>query len=123
MERQAVELQEKLTGLLREAAEVSVALDRLNGTIQGVPHYSVIELRAHELGRQLSREIQQRHMATVVNHQVGRARCPACGAESELKPAQRQATSIDGSVSLAELKGYCRKCRRRFFPPEGTTGL
>jgi uncharacterized protein with PIN domain len=123
MERQAVELQEKLTGLLREAAEVSVALDRLNGTIQGVPHYSVIELRAHELGRQLSREIQQRHMATVVNHQVGRARCPACGAESELKPAERRLGSIDGPVDLAELKGSCRRCRRSFFPPAGAPGL
>ncbi len=88
MERQAVELQEELTGLLRKAAEVSVALDRLNGTIPAVPHYSVIELRAQELGRQLSREIQQRHMTAVVNHQVGRARCPACGTESELKPVQ-----------------------------------
>lgn len=123
MERQAVELQEKLTGLLREAAEVSVALDRLSGAIQGVPHYSVIELRAHELGRQLSREIQQRHMTTVVNHQVGRARCPACGAESELEPAERQVASIDGPLGLPELKGYCRKCRRSFFPPEGAAGL
>jgi hypothetical protein len=93
MEGQVVALQEELAGLLRKAAEVSVALDRLNGTIQGVPHYSVIELRAHELGRQLSREIQQRHMAAVVNHQVGRARCPACGTESELKLAEREAAS------------------------------
>lgn len=123
MEGQVVELQEKLTGLLRQAAEVSVALDRLNGTIQGVPHYSVIELRAHELGRRLSREIQTRHMTAVVNHQAGRARCPACGAESEVKPAAREAASIDGTLSLPELKGYCRKCRRSFFPPEGAAGL
>ena len=123
MERQSVELQEELAGLLKKAAEVSVALDRLNGTIQGVPHYSVIELRAHELGRQLSREIQQRHMATVVDQQVGRARCPACGTESELKPAERQVGSIDGPLDIAELKGYCRKCRRLFFPPAGAAGL
>jgi uncharacterized protein with PIN domain len=123
MERPAVELQEELAGLLKRAAEVSVALDRLNGTIQGVPHYSVIELRAHELGRQLSRQIQQHHMTTVVNHQVGRARCPACGTESELKSVQRRAGSIDGPLDLADLQGYCRKCRRSFFPPAGTAGL
>ena len=29
--------------------------DSANGTVVGVPHYSVIEARAHELGRQLSR--------------------------------------------------------------------
>jgi uncharacterized protein with PIN domain len=123
MERQVVELQEELAGLLRKAAEVSVTLDRLNGTIQGVPHYSVIELRAHELGRQLSREIQQRHMARVVDHQVARARCPACRTEAELKPVTRTARSIDGSLGLRELKGYCRKCRRAFFPPPGAAGL
>jgi hypothetical protein len=38
MDRQVDELQKKLKGLLTEAAEVSVALDRANGTIQGVPH-------------------------------------------------------------------------------------
>jgi hypothetical protein len=123
MERHAVELQEKLAGLLREAAEVSVALDRADGTIQGAPHYSVIELRAHELGRQLSREIQQRPMAAVVNHPVARARCPACGAESELKPVPRSTTSIDGRLDLQELRGHCRKCRRSFFPSAGTAGL
>ena len=52
-ERQAV-LTEKLEKLLKEAAEVSVTLDRANGTITGVPHYSVIEARAHDLGQQLS---------------------------------------------------------------------
>ena len=123
MEQDAVGLQEKLAGLLREAAEVSVALDRLNGTIQGVPHYSVIELRAHELGRRLSREIQQRHMATVVDYQVARARCPACGTECELKRVARLVRSIDGPLDLRELQGHCRKCRRAFFPPAGAAGL
>lgn len=123
MDRQVRELREKLDELLREAAEVSVSLDRLNGTIQGVPHYSVIEQRAHELGRQLSRSIQQRHLAAVVDHQVGWARCPTCGTESELNPVERRATSIDGPLNLPELKGYCRTCRRQFFPPTGTAGL
>ena len=36
-------LKEKLNRLLIEAAQVSVALDRADGTITGVPHYSVIE--------------------------------------------------------------------------------
>jgi hypothetical protein len=123
MERHAGELRDKLAGLLIEAAQVSVEIDRLDGTIQGVPHYSVIELRAHQLGRQLSREIQQRHMATVVNHQVGRARCPACGTEAALESVKRPVTSIDGPLELQELEGYCRKCRRSFFPSAGTARL
>ncbi|HUY33578.1 MAG TPA: hypothetical protein VMV69_12585 [Pirellulales bacterium] len=35
--------QEKLEKLLREAAEAKVALDRAEGKIKGVPHYSSIE--------------------------------------------------------------------------------
>lgn len=54
MDGEGLRLQKKLADLLREAAEVSVALDRAKGTIQGVLHYSVIEGRAHELGQQLS---------------------------------------------------------------------
>ena len=52
MDGRATALAEKLERLLAEAAEVSVTLDRAAGTIQGVPHYSVIERRAHELGQQ-----------------------------------------------------------------------
>ena len=42
-------LKEKLDRLLREAAQVSAALDRADGTVRGVPHYSLIEAQAHEL--------------------------------------------------------------------------
>jgi hypothetical protein len=57
-----IRLKERLERLLREAAEVQVELSRADGTIKGIPHYSVIETQGHELGRQLSREFQQRQM-------------------------------------------------------------
>ena len=54
MDGRREQLQQKLDQLLKEAAEVSVALDGTEGAYRGVPHYSVIEQRAHQLGRQLS---------------------------------------------------------------------
>jgi len=57
MDGTTIELTEKLERLLRETAQVSVDLDRAKGKIVGVPHHSVIEARAHELGQQLSRQI------------------------------------------------------------------
>lgn len=45
------QLMERLERLLQEAAEVEVELSRAEGTIAGLPHYSVIEGRAHALGR------------------------------------------------------------------------
>lgn len=113
--RQAV-LAEKLERLLKEAAEVSVALDRADGTIVGVPHYSVIESRAHDLGQQLSREIQRRQLGEVAAEAEATAKCPECGTRCELAVEKRRLTSIDGPVQAPEQQGYCPRCRRSFFP-------
>jgi hypothetical protein len=58
MDESTTPLREKFERLIGETAAAAVALSRADGTIQGVPHYSVIEGHAHQLGRQLSREIQ-----------------------------------------------------------------
>lgn len=116
MEGRVEELKSKLDRLLKEAAQVSVTLDRADGTIQGVPHYSVIEARAHELGRQLSREVQQRQMGEVAALATPTTKCPTCGARCELVPKKRPVTSIDGALDMQELHGYCAGCRRSFFP-------
>jgi uncharacterized protein with PIN domain len=113
-------LKEKLDQLLREAAEVSVAMDRANGTIVGVPHYSVIEARAHQLGQQLSREIQARQMGVIASAQVAITKCPKCGTRCETVPKKRSVRSVDGTVSLDEPVAVCPKCRRGFFPPPGS---
>lgn len=123
MDGDSTMLRKKLEDLLREAAEVSVALDRADGTIQGVPHYSVIEGRAHELGRQLSRRIQERQMAEVVACQVPKGSCPGCGRRCELTARKRPVASVDGRIALLELEGYCRSCRKAFFPVAGDAGV
>ena len=123
MDGETVRLKKKLEDLLREAAEVAVELDGANGTIQGVPHYSVIEMRAHELGCQLSRQIQQRQMAEIVATQMTKGVCPGCGRRRDLICTKRAVTAVDGEVELRELQGYCSSCRRAFFPAEGDAGI
>jgi uncharacterized protein with PIN domain len=114
---------EKPDQLPREAAEVSVALDRVEGTIVGVPHYSVIEARAHELGQQLSRRIQAQQMGELAAHVPSSAKCPECGTRCDSSRKKRQVTSIDGPLSVNEPVAHCPKCRRGFFPPPGSIGL
>lgn len=109
-------LKERLERLLREAAEVEVQLSRADGTIKGIPHYSVIEGRAHQLGKQLSREVQRRQMTGLVAAQATTAKCPDCGTRCELNTRKRHLKSVDGETDLLELKGYCPGCRRDFFP-------
>jgi hypothetical protein len=79
-------VREKPDQLLREAAKVSVATDRANGTIVGMPHHSVIGARAHELGQQLSHEIQARQLGVIASSQVAIAKCPECGTRCETVP-------------------------------------
>ncbi|HEY7680863.1 MAG TPA: hypothetical protein VIC04_10130 [Terriglobia bacterium] len=123
MDDQVPALREKLERLMRETAEVVVALNRADGTVRGVPHYSVIEMRAHELGCRLSRSIQERQMTEVVSEQTVRGKCPECGTACDLGPSRREVSSIDGKLPLQELKGHCPRCRRDFFPSAGNVGL
>jgi DNA repair exonuclease SbcCD ATPase subunit len=112
----AVRLQERLDGLLREAAEVQVQLSRADGSIEGIPHYSTIEGQAHELGRQLSREVQARQMNELAALQPQTAKCPDCGTRCELHLHRRELNSIDGPLPLQEVAAHCLCCRRDFFP-------
>src|SRR5208337_587809 len=119
MDGTTIELTEKLERLLREAAQVSVDLDRAKGTIVGVPHYSVIEARAHELGQQLSRQIQLRRMGEISAQASSSAKCPACGTRCELGRKKRRVTSIDGPLVVEEPVGHCPRWSSGLFPPSG----
>ena len=123
MDDATASLKKKLDQLLLEAAKVSVALDRADGTIEGVPHYSVIEGRAHELGKRLSREIQARQMAEITARADAAARCPGCGSRYETVRKKRRVKAVDGFLKVEEPVSHCPKCRRDFFPPPGKVGL
>src|SRR4051812_37045464 len=102
MDDRQAELRKKLTILLKEAAEVEVELSREEGAIVGIPHYSVIESRAHELGRQLSREIQDQQMCENAAGASRKAKCPTCGTICNLFEKKRPMTSIDGPFEIQE---------------------
>ena len=114
---------EKLNRLLQEAAQVSVDLDRADGTITGVPHYSVIECR-----------LTNSDSSSVVKSKPNRWQAGR-GADGhsplpempspfrELNFKKRTMTSIDGPVEVQELQGYCSACRRLFLPRQGNAGV
>lgn len=116
-------LTEKLKRLLHEAAEVSLDLEKAQGKWEAQPHYTSIEARAHALGQQLSREVQQRRMAELAAESPPIAKCPTCGTRCQIRSRKRTVTSIDGEVELLEQRGECPVCRRAFFPSAGTPGL
>ena len=82
----------------------------------------VIELRAHELGGRLSRQVQERQMRELTAVDIPKAACPQCGQRCELLPKKRKVASIDGEIEIAELEGRCPFCRRAFFPSSPDAG-
>ncbi|MCL6504633.1 MAG: hypothetical protein K6T86_18285 [Pirellulales bacterium] len=59
---------------LRQVVEVAVRLNRVEGTFQGVPHYSEFESWAHEMGQDVSRELQMRLLGEVLAQQPSEGR-------------------------------------------------
>jgi hypothetical protein len=88
-----IKLNERLERLLREAAEVEVELSRADGTIKGIPHYSVIEGRAHALGKQLTRQVHERQINELVASQPPTCKCSGCGTRCELRSGKRDLTA------------------------------
>lgn len=109
--------------LLLELAELMIEEQVEEGVFLGTPHYSVIELAAVNLGRELSREAQQRASREVAANCASQAACPTCKTACDVGIVKREVTSISGPVELAETVADCPKCRRSFFPSAGGDGL
>lgn len=78
--------------------------------------YALIEKLGHELGQDLSRQVQ----AALVSRQRERAEppssCPECGGRLKHAAKFRELKSVDGPVAIEEQACFCRRCRRTFFP-------
>jgi hypothetical protein len=118
MDGDIVALRAELELAMERVARLKVALDRAEGNrpLQKVPHYSVIEDAAHEVGQELSRRVQERMLHEVVAEQPIVAKCPACGTRCALRTQGRDVLSGDGRISVQDQVGHCPVCRRDFFP-------
>ena len=109
--------------LLRELAELEVAEMADAGRFDQTPHFGAIEQAASKLGKELSREAQERAAREVAASSEVQAECPTCGALCDVTPKGRTVNSIDGPVELTESVADCRGCRRSFFPSTNSDGI
>lgn len=115
MDAKQMDLDERLTKILQQAADVACQLQkREHGS--GTPHYDQIESAAHDVGQQLSRMVQQERTGELAGEQSVEAACPECRNKCPVTTAARQVTSVDGPVEVVEAVAYCGSCRRSFFP-------
>jgi len=109
--------------LLRELAELHLEEMAEAGDFDQTPHFGAIERTASELGKRLSREVQERAAREVAAGCPPQSACPTCGAICEVATQQRTVTGMDGPIELTESVAHCRRCRRSFFPSADGVGF
>ena len=78
--------------------------------------FAEMEMLSHQIGRrvaqQLGHELTDRQSELYSSDYC----CPTCGLECEAIKQPRSLHTIDGETKVIELKSFCPKCRRSFFP-------
>jgi len=82
--------------------------------------FRAIEQLSHEIGQRVARQLGGQMTA----EQSGELysddyNCPVCGLECEAIKHARTVDTIDGRAEIIELRSFCPKCRRNFFPCAG----
>jgi len=115
MDAKQAALEEKLSEILRQAAEVGARIQAIEQG-PGTPHYDQIESHARRSGQRLSQLMQQTRTAEVTAGLSPEIDCPDCGRACRVNQKTRQVLSEDGPVELIENVAHCTRCRRDFFP-------
>jgi len=76
-----------------------------------------VEQLSHEIGQRVARQLG----GQITAGQCGELyaddyNCPVCGLDCEAIEKTRTVETIDGPAEIVELKSFCPKCRRNFFP-------
>jgi len=79
--------------------------------------FSEMELLGHEIGQRVARmlggQMAGRQIEMLWSDDYN---CPTCGLECEAVKKARAVQTIDGTAEIVEVKSFCPKCRRNFFP-------
>ncbi len=78
--------------------------------------FAEMEMLSHQIGRRVAQQLG--HQMTVQQSELysDNYNCPTCGLDCEATYRTRTIHSINGETEVVELKSYCPKCRRSFFP-------
>lgn len=121
MDAKEAQIREKLEFHFKPATELAAQLQALE---QGgnFPHFDAIEIPAHEMGKKLSRAIQEERVRKLALQELKGTRCPDCNQLVRVEIEVRNITSMDGPIELTEPVAKCRRCRRSFFPSADRIG-
>ena len=100
MDAKEMLLKEKLESLLVQASKAAAELQafRLGDSI---PHFDDIELPAHDLGKRLSRAIQEERARELALSEFKGTRCIDCNQLCKIEIEVRNVNSMDGPDRLS----------------------
>ena len=84
--------------------------------------FAQIEQMGHELGRRMAAGFDRQLTGRQTDLWSKDWCCPTCGLECEAVRHPRTVQTLDGPSEIVELKSFCPKCRRSFFPQAGRLG-
>ena len=100
-----------------------LALELAEGGDDSHENINDIEDGMVAIGDAVAREFAAQKLARRLPQSVPPPPCPRCGHASEDRGLHRRPLiTRRGTVSITETKCYCPKCRRNFFPSDGSFG-
>ena len=78
--------------------------------------FAEMEMLSHQIGRCVAQQLGHQMTGLQAELYSDDYCCPTCGLECEAIKHNRTIHTIDGATEVVELRSFCPKCRRYFFP-------
>jgi ribosomal protein S27AE len=78
--------------------------------------FAEMEILSHQIGRRVAQQLGHQMTSLQAELYSDDYWCPTCGLDCEATYRTRTIHAINGETAVVELKSFCPKCRRSFFP-------
>ena len=78
--------------------------------------FADMEMLSHRIGQRVAQHLGHELSSRQCELYSDDYCCPTCGLECEAVKRKRTIRTIDGETEVDEIKSFCPKCRRSFFP-------
>ena len=111
------ETQSRSAALFEELVQELVKEGQETGEFQiDSMRFAQMEMMGHGLGKELSRRVQEALAECQTEQMPQSFACPQCSRDCPAETKQKKITTLDGDVEISEVRCFCKKCRKSFFP-------
>jgi hypothetical protein len=107
---------------MEELAELLASAENQDGSWKT---FDQMELAANEVGDRFTTMLAQKSLDRSLQNKPLAPRCPKCDQPGRglEEPDPRVVQTARGEVQWNEDEYFCRKCRKAFFPSDGSLGI